>query len=147
MLVVAAAVAIITGLAFGVGPAIGAGRSKALEALRGGARAGGGRTQRARAVLVIVEVAASVVLLVSSGLLIRAVLRIQATDPGFRAENVLTLRTALPSPKYETTARPGSSTIACCESVRALPGVQGAAYMSRSADGHARRHLARDARR
>jgi hypothetical protein len=83
VLVMAAAVAIATGLAFGVGPAIGAGRSKALDALRSGTRGGGGRTQRARAALVIVEVAASVVLLVSSGLLIRATLRVQAIDPGF----------------------------------------------------------------
>ena len=130
VLVVAAAVAVITGLAFGVGPAIGAGRSKALEALRSGARAGGGRTQRARAVLVIVEVAASVVLLVSSGLLIRAALRIQATDPGFRAENVLTLRTALPLSKYGTVAQSGQFYDRVLEGVRALPGVQGAAYMT-----------------
>ena len=50
----------------GVGPAIAAGRSRALDALRGGAR-GGARTQRLRAVLVTIEVAACVVLLVSSG--------------------------------------------------------------------------------
>lgn len=130
VLVVAAVVVIITGLAFGVGPAIAAGRSKALDALRAGTRAGGGRTQRARAALVIVEVAASVVLLVSSGLLIRAVLRIQATDPGFRAENVLTLRTALPSPKYDAATQRDAFYDRVLQDVRALPGVQGAAYMS-----------------
>jgi hypothetical protein len=45
----------------------------------------------------------SVVLLISSGLLIRALWRMQAVDPGFRIENILTLRTALPVPKYENT--------------------------------------------
>jgi putative ABC transport system permease protein len=130
VMVVAAVVVIVTGLAFGVGPAIGAGRSKGLDALRAGARAGGGRTQRARAVLVIVEVAASVVLLVSSGLLIRAVLRIQATDPGFQAENVLTLRTALPSPRYDMAAQADQFYDRVLQNVRALPGVEGAAYMS-----------------
>ena len=128
VLLVAAVVVIVTGLAFGVGPAIGAGRSKALEALRAGARAGGGRTQRARAMLVIVEVAASVVLLVSSGLLIRAMLRIQATDPGFRAENVLTLRTALPSPRYDVAVRRDQFFDRVLQNVRSLPGVQRAAY-------------------
>jgi predicted permease len=130
VLVMAAAVAIATGLAFGVGPAIGAGRSKALDALRSGTRAGGGRTQRARSALVIVEVAASVVLLVSSGLLIRAMLRVQAIDPGFRAENVLTLRTALPSPKYDLTPQSQQFYDRVLPAVRALPGVQAAAYIS-----------------
>jgi predicted permease len=130
VMIVAAVVVVVTGLAFGVGPAIGAGRSKGIDALRAGARAGGGRTQRARAVLVIVEVAASVVLLVSSGLLIRAVLRIQATDPGFQAENVLTLRTALPSPRYDVASQRDPFYDRVLQSVRALPGVEGAAYMT-----------------
>jgi len=130
VLVVAAVLVALTGLAFGIGPAIGAGRSKALDALRDGARAGGGRTQRVRAALVIVEVAASVVLLISSGLLIRAVMRIQATDPGFRAENVLTLRTALPWSKYAVTARRDQFYDRVLQDVRALPGVGSAAYVT-----------------
>jgi putative ABC transport system permease protein len=130
VLVAAALLVALTGLAFGIGPAIRAGRSRGLDALRDGARAGGGRTQRVRAVLVTIEVAASVVLLVSSGLLIRAVVRIQATDPGFRAENVLTLRTALPWPKYAVTARRDEFYRRVLEGVRALPGVRSAAYVT-----------------
>jgi len=129
VLVVAAAVVVLTGLAFGVGPAVAAGRSKALDALRGGAR-GGARTQRIRAVLVTVEVAASVVLLISSGLLIRAVLRIQATDPGFRAEQVLLVRTELTAPRYAVVARRGQFYHRVLEDVRALPGVIDAGYSS-----------------
>jgi predicted permease len=129
VLLVAAVLMLLTGLAFGVGPAVAAGRSKALDALRGGAR-GGVRTQRLRAILVTVEVAACVVLLVSSGLLIRAVLRIQATDPGFRAEGVLTLRTELPYPKVSFGAQRMPFYDRVLEQVRALPGVQRAAYMS-----------------
>ena len=129
VLLVASVIVVITGLAFGVGPAIGAGKSKAIDALREGGRSGG-RTQRARTVLVVVEVAASVVLLVSSGLLIRAVLRIQAIDPGFRAENVLTLRTALSAPRYLADVARGPFYDRVLGEVRALPGVQSAAYMS-----------------
>jgi putative ABC transport system permease protein len=130
VLIVASAIVVITGLAFGVGPAIGAGRSNAIDALREGARSGGGRTQRTRTVLVIVEVAASVVLLVSSGLLIRAVLRIQATDPGFRAENVLTLRTALSAPRYQVDAARSPFYDRVLTEIRALPGIQNAGYVS-----------------
>ncbi|HEX6904219.1 MAG TPA: ABC transporter permease [Thermoanaerobaculia bacterium] len=121
---------LFTGFAFGLAPALRAGRSSALDALRGGARAAGGRTRRLRAALVIVEVAASVVLLVGSGLLIRAVWRIQATDPGFAADNLLALQTALPLPKYEATARRAQYYSRVLEDVRALPGVRSAAYIT-----------------
>ena len=130
VLLLAAVLVGITGLAFGVGPAVGAGRAKALDALREGVRAGGGRTQRTRAALVIIEVSASVVLLISSGLLIRAVLRIQGIDPGFRAENVLALRTALPRPRYDITARRDQFYSRVLQDVRALPGVQSASYIT-----------------
>jgi predicted permease len=129
VLLAAGALVLLTGLTFGVGPAIAAGRSRALDALRGGAR-GGVRTQRLRAVLVTIEVAACVVLLVSSGLLIRAVLRIQGTDPGFRAEGVLTLRTELTGEKAALGAQRVAFYDRVLQDVRALPGVQNAAYMS-----------------
>jgi len=60
-----------------------------------------------RAVLVTVEVAMSMIRLITSGLLIRAVWRVQAIDPGFAPQNVLTLRTALPRPKYDSPVRRG----------------------------------------
>src|SRR6185369_17415166 len=119
-----------TGFAFGIAPALRAGRSSALDALRSGTRTAGGRTQRLRAALVIVEVAASVVLLVTSGLLIRAVWRLQTIDPGFVAEDVLTLQTALPIPKYDSTARRAQFYGRVLEEVRALPGVRNAAYVT-----------------
>lgn len=126
----AAAFVLFTGLVFGLAPAVRAGRSSALDALRGGTRTAGGRTQRLRAALVIVEVAASVVLLITSGLLIRAIWRIQAIDPGFAADNVLTLQTALPLPKYDPTARRAQFYDQVLENVRALPGVRSAAYVT-----------------
>ncbi len=130
VLTLAVVFVLLTGFAFGLAPALRAGRSNALDLLRSGTRTAGGRMQRLRAVLVVVEVAASVVLLVTAGLLIRAVWRIQATDPGFVAENVLTLRTALPLPKYETVLRRTQLYDRILQEVSAIPGVQDAAYVS-----------------
>ncbi len=77
-----------------------------------------------------VEVAVSVGLLVCSGLLIRAVWRVQAVDPGFSAEGVLTLRSELPLPKYESAARRTEFYRSVLTEVQALPGVGAAAYTS-----------------
>ncbi|MBA3495869.1 MAG: ABC transporter permease [Gemmatimonadales bacterium] len=128
VLIAAVVLVVLTGLGFGVGPAVGARRISSFDALREGARTGGARTQRLRASLVVIEVAASVVLLISSGLLLRAVMRIQSTEPGFRPEGVLTLRTTLPASKYAITARRDRFYDRVLEEVRALPGVAGAAY-------------------
>ena len=128
VLVFAFALMVLTGVVFGVGPAIGAGKSSGLELLRAGTRSTSGRTRRLRAALVVVEISASVVLLMLSGLLIQSVWNIQRRDPGFTAENVLTLRTALPRPKYDSVARREQYYTTVLQGVRALPGVAGAAF-------------------
>ena len=140
VLIFAALLTGLTGVGFGVFPALRASGSADLSGLREGARAGGGlregaragggRKERLRSALVIAEVMASVVLLVSAGLLIRALWRIEATDPGFHADGVLTLRTALPMPKYAVTARRAEFYTRVLSEVRALPGVSAAAYIS-----------------
>ena len=116
----------ITGLGFGVVPAIRAGSRASQSALREGRS--GGRKQRYRAALVAIEVAASVVLLASSGLLIRALLRVQAVEPGFQSGGVLTLRTELPKPEYLSAERREQFYGAVLTEVRRLPGVVSAAY-------------------
>lgn len=130
VLLIATAFVLLTGFVFGLAPALRAVRGSALDALRNGARTVGGRTQRLRAALIIVEVTASVVLLITSGLLIRAVWRVQATDPGFNPDNVLTLQTALPLPKYKSTARRVQFYDHVLREVRALPEVRDAAYVT-----------------
>jgi putative ABC transport system permease protein len=99
-----------------------------MNALREGARSGGGRKERLRAALVIAEVTVSVVLLISSGLLIRALWKLQNIDPGFHAAGVLTMQTALPMPKYARTAPRAEFYRRVLTEVRALPGVSNAAY-------------------
>ena len=131
MLAVAAVVTLVTGVAFGVLPALRATQGAHPAALREGGRAGSGRsTERLRSALVIASVTASVVLLVSSGLLVRALWRVQQIDTGFRSDNVLTLRTALPSPKYDATERRQQFYDRVLAETRALPGVANASYVS-----------------
>jgi putative ABC transport system permease protein len=120
----------LTALGFGLFPAIRAGRRTTFDALREGARAGSGAKQRLRAVLVTVEVAVSVVLLIASGLLIRAVWQVQAVDPGFTSENVLALNMALPRPKYDRPSHRVQFYDGVLARVRSLPGVQSAAFTS-----------------
>ena len=129
VLIFAAVISGLTGVGFGVFPALRACQSD-LSALREGTRAGGGRKDRLRGTLVMAEVTTSVVLLVSAGLLMRALWRIQATDPGFHVDGVLTLQTALPMPKYQATARRAEFFTHVLSAVRALPGVSNAAYIS-----------------
>jgi len=119
---------VLTGLAFGVLPAL---KATAGADLREGSRSGvGGRKERLRGVLVIAEISASVVLLVTSGLLIRAMLRIEGTDPGFRTDHVLTLRTPVTGSRYEKTVTRHAFYKRVLDDVRALPGVQSAAYIT-----------------
>ncbi|MFY9823178.1 MAG: ABC transporter permease [Thermoanaerobaculia bacterium] len=120
----------LTGIAFGTLPALRASGGVGFDALRDGERAGGGQRSHLRSALVIAEVMGCVVLLIASGLLMRALWRIQATDPGFRPENVITLRTALPVPKYDGTALRERFFSEVLSGVRALPGVSSAAYIS-----------------
>jgi putative ABC transport system permease protein len=124
----AASLTLITGIGFGVLPAWRSAGQVDLGGLRDGTRSIGGRRERARSALVVAEVMASVVLLISAGLLMRALLRIQDRDPGFRVANVLTLRTDLPEPKYDSTARRVAFYNEVLSSVRSIPGVASAAY-------------------
>ena len=125
----AAVLTVVTALAFGLAPMARTATSD-VQGLREGARAIGGRKEKLRGALVIVEVIASVVLLIATGLLVRALLNIQARDPGFRADNVLTLRTTLPQPRYGITDVRAAFYTRVLDEVKAVPGVSNAAYIS-----------------
>jgi predicted permease len=129
VLLFAAVLTAMTGIAFGLMPAWQPGGA-ALDGLREGTRSGGGRKERLRSALVVAEIIASIVLLISSGLLMRAMWRLQATDLGFRVDHVLTMRTSLALPKYEATAKRVAFYDRVLADIRALPGVSNAAYTS-----------------
>jgi predicted permease len=130
VLLVAAVLTIVTGIVFGLAPLLRAGASPDLDGLREGARSGGGQRERLRSALVLAEIVASVVLLVSAGLLIRALLTVQAIDPGFRAEGVVTMRTELPMPAYGKVATREAYYARVLDQIRAMPGVVSAGFVS-----------------
>jgi len=130
MLLFAGIVTLATGIAFGVLPALRAGQVDSA-ALAEGARSGGSRrAERVRSVLVVAEVTASVVLLIGTALLIRALWVVQRIDPGFDPQGVLTMRTTLPLPKYSGVAQRGQFYRAVLGDIEVLPGVSAAAYIS-----------------
>jgi len=120
-------VSILTGLLFGLAPALQASKSNLNETLKDGGRtsASAGR-QRVRNLLVVSEVALSLLLLVSAGLLIKSFSRLQQTELGFDPTNVLTLRVPLPEARYKESGQVGNFWDELLRRVRALPGVESA---------------------
>jgi putative ABC transport system permease protein len=131
MLAGAVALTVATGLAFGLLPALRVCRRTDGSALKDGARGGTSRTtERLRTSLVVAEIVAAMVLLVTVGLLTQALLRVQDVYPGFSTDNVVTLRTTLPRPKYQRAVTRAAFYDRVLADVKALPGVQSAAYIS-----------------
>ena len=124
----AIALTLVTGLVFGLAPLMRLGGEADLGGLREGTRSGGGQKEHVRSALVVVEIVASVVLLVSAGLLIRALWNVQLTNPGFRADGVLTLQTPLPSPQFDKVVTRDAFYTRVLAEVGALPGVTHAAF-------------------
>ena len=95
------AVTLVTGLAFGLVPALQVSRQELGASLREGRSSGGVAKHRFRSALVVVQVAVSFILLVGAGLMVRTLLALQQVDTGFNTENVLTMTLALPFSKYQ----------------------------------------------
>ena len=132
LLLFALALGVVTTLLFGAVPARQAWRLGVAEALQsGGARSGEHRsTNRMRNWLVVSQTAFTFVLLVAGGLMLRTFAELRAIDPGFRGDNVLTMRTVLPVTKYRGVALRGAFYSQVLERVKALPGVVDAGYTS-----------------
>jgi len=129
VLLFAGALTALTGLAFGVVPALRA--CGGSEGLRESARSGAGRSAgRLRAAFVVAQVTASVALLGACGLLVRTLWSLQKVDPGFRPEGVLTLGTDLPMPRYLKSAVRDPFYDRVLSEARAIPGVTAAGYIS-----------------
>jgi predicted permease len=124
--------AVVTGLVFGVIPAIAVVRGNTSAYLKeDGARGSAGRTTGvARATLVAGEVALALMLLVGAGLLIKSFARLQSVNPGFTADNVLTGQISLPAARYTDAAARRAFWIRLTDKVRALPGVTAAGLTS-----------------
>ncbi|HVQ37324.1 MAG TPA: ABC transporter permease [Pyrinomonadaceae bacterium] len=122
-------VALLTGLIFGLVPALQASIFNPNETLKEGGRdsSSGSRGNGIRGLLVIAEVAVSLVLLIGAGLLINSFLRLRNLDPGFRSDNLLTMKVVLPQLKYPDMARRSGFYTDVLRRVEAVPGVKSAA--------------------
>ncbi len=123
--------ALVTGLLFGLAPAIQASRADLQHALKDGARtAGDVRGQWVRRVLVVSEMALALTLLVGAGLLVRSFARLQHVDPGFDPTHLATMSVTLPEAKYKTPESKIAFFEAARERIAALPGVVAAGATS-----------------
>ena len=95
-------VSVLTGVIFGLVPAIHSSKTELTESLKEGTRGSGegARRNRVRGLLVVIELAIAVVLLVGAGLLIQSLWRLQNVSPGFESENLLTFVVGIPEVKY-----------------------------------------------
>ena len=126
VLAVTLGLALFTGLAFGLVPALQSSRAAVGSALREGIRGGtqGRRAQRLRRTLVAAQIALVVVLLTGAGLLIRSFMHLQRMDLGFQPDNLLTMKLSLPGAKYATPESRFGFFDSLIERTRQQPGVQ-----------------------
>ena len=126
VLLFAVGVSLLTGLLFGLIPALRAGAASRLEALGAAGRSPstGPGAVRLRGFLVISEVALSLVLLIGAGLLVRSFLRLQAVNPGFNPTNVMTVPLSLSTTRYSDRAQQAEFFKQVLERWKESPGVR-----------------------
>ena len=117
------AISLLTGLLFGLAPALQASRPSLTEGLKEGDRGSSGRRQRLRSVLVVGEVALTLTLLVGAGLLIQSFRRVLEVDPGFRPQNLLTMQVSVNKPNGPDGQEVANFFEQLQQNVRSLPGV------------------------
>jgi predicted permease len=126
------AVSVVTGIVFGIAPALQGSRANVSAALMEGGRSGtSGRSARLlRGALVVIEIALALVVLIGAGLLMRGFTRLRAVDPGFRSANVLTMRIPLGGGRNNAVERRVAFFQSLTDRVAALPGVQSVGAVS-----------------
>jgi len=130
VLVFTGAIALVTGIVFGLVPAIWGRQTNLTDTLKEGSRGSTSGHGRMRKTLVVAEVALSLMLLVGAGLMLRSFAQLRQVNPGFQTDHALTLRVSLPVPNSEITAADGDRFVAFFDRalarIRELPGVTAA---------------------
>jgi putative ABC transport system permease protein len=132
VLLFTAGLAVLTGILFGLAPALKASRSNLAQTLKEGSgkQAGSASSQRARSLLLIGEVALTLALSIGAGLLVKSFVRLMSVHPGLQAENVLTMSLSLPNAKYPEDQQKVDFFNRLIDRVETLPGVNSAAAIS-----------------
>jgi putative ABC transport system permease protein len=121
-------ISVVTGVVFGLAPALHATKIELAEAMKDGVRgagAGGGRG-RLRGALVVAEIAIALVVLIGAGLLLQSFRRLQQVDLGFDTHNILTAAVELPDARYPRPEQAAAFYRTLLERVKTLPGVEAA---------------------
>jgi len=130
VLVFSLLLSIASGLLFGLAPAWQVSKPNLNDALKDSGRQTGSGSHRLRSLLVVAEVALSLMLLVSAGLLVRSFLSLMKTNAGFEADNVLTMNLTLPVAKYKDGPARAAFYEQLVQRVKSLPGVDAAAAVN-----------------
>ena len=125
MLAFTLAVSLVTGVLFGLIPALAASNPDLNETLKEGGRGGtgGAKRKRIRSAFVIAEITLALVLLIGAGLMLKSFRRLQSVDAGFNPDGVLTMRMMLPFETYETPGQREAFYKQLLEHIRSAPGV------------------------
>jgi putative ABC transport system permease protein len=125
------ATAIFTGILFGLGPAVKASRRDLVQSLKEGGASGDSRSKhRAHNILVVAEVALSLIVLIASGLLLNSFWRLMRAPLGFDPASVLTTEISLVSPRYDDQQRRESFFHELQDRIQSSPGVKSAGFVS-----------------
>ena len=125
------ATSLLTGLLFGVFPALRTVNLNLSDTLKEGGRSSEGTLRnRTRSLLVVFESALAVVLLVGAGLLVRSLIALENTNPGFDAKNVLTMRVDLPRGKYDSPEKTSNFFQQLEQRFAGLPGVESVGFIT-----------------
>ena len=121
-------VSLLTGILFGLAPALEAARFNLQSSLKEGGKNVGGSSasHRFRNIFVVTQVALALVLLIGAGLLIKSLNKLQSVDPGFNPKGLLTMRVSLPMLKYDKDTKTVDFFNRALEQIKALPGVENA---------------------
>ncbi len=125
-----ALISLFTGILFGLMPALQSSRTDLSTGLREGKSGASLRHKRTRSALVVSEISLALVLLIGAALLIRSFINLQAVNPGFDAQNVLTLRMSLTSSRFETTYQVNQFVHRAIQRLGSIPGIVSAGAAS-----------------
>jgi putative ABC transport system permease protein len=122
-------ITVITGILFGLAPAIAATRLNLSEKLKEGTPGTGARRGSLRGALAVAELSLALILLIGAGLLIKSFYRVLSIDPGFNTEHVLTMTLSLNDSRYPQPNQKRAFFLEVLRRVESLPGVRSAAFI------------------